>query len=45
MDPCKQEYFVKGSDNLAIAKRKAQTGNWTGLVIYGKQKRIAAAEK
>ena len=23
-----REYFVRGSDNLAMAKRKAQTGNW-----------------
>jgi len=23
-----RDYFVKGSDNLAMAKRKAQTGNW-----------------
>lgn len=23
-----REYFVRGSDNLVIAKRKAQTGNW-----------------
>ena len=25
-----REYFVKGSDNFTIAKRKAQTGNWDG---------------
>lgn len=25
-----REYYVKGSNNLQIAKRKAQTGNWDG---------------
>jgi hypothetical protein len=25
-----RDYYVKGSDNFAIAKRKAQTGNWNG---------------
>lgn len=25
-----RDYYVKGSDNFTIAKRKAQTGNWDG---------------
>ncbi len=26
----KRDYYVKGSDNLKVAKRRAQTGNWDG---------------
>lgn len=26
----RREYFVKGTDNFEIAKRRAQTGNWDG---------------
>jgi len=25
-----RDYYVKGSDNFSVAKRKAQTGNWNG---------------
>ena len=30
----KREYFVKGTDNFEIAKRKAQTGDWDGAAQY-----------
>ena len=32
-----RDYYVKGTDNFAIAKRKAQTGNWDGAAVHWKQ--------
>lgn len=32
-----RDYYVKGTDNFSIAKRKAQTGNWDGAAVYWKQ--------
>lgn len=29
-----RDYFVSGTDNFKIAKRKAQTGNWDGAAVY-----------
>lgn len=32
-----RDYYVKGTDNFVIAKRKAQTGNWDGAAVYWNQ--------
>lgn len=29
-----RDYYVKGTDNFKIAKRKAQTGNWDGASVH-----------
>lgn len=29
-----RDYYVKGTDNFTIAKRKAQTGNWDGAAVH-----------
>lgn len=33
-----REYFVRGDDNLIIAQRKAQSGNWDGAAALWKSK-------
>ncbi|MES1215594.1 MAG: DUF6340 family protein [Bacteroidota bacterium] len=40
-----REYFVKGSDNLAMAKRKAQTGNWDEAGELWKKETNSASSK
>ncbi|MFT4019762.1 MAG: DUF6340 family protein [Agriterribacter sp.] len=32
-----RDYYVKGTDNFKIAKRKAQTGNWDGAAVHWNQ--------
>ena len=32
-----RNYYVKGTDNFKIAKRKAQTGNWDGAAVHWNQ--------
>jgi hypothetical protein len=39
-----RDYFVKGSDNLAMAKRKAQTGNWNEAGDLWKQETASSSK-
>ncbi|MFT3946858.1 MAG: DUF6340 family protein [Agriterribacter sp.] len=32
-----RDYYVSGTDNFKIAKRKAQTGNWDGAAVHWNQ--------
>ncbi|NLR67926.1 hypothetical protein HGH92_26715 [Chitinophaga varians] len=32
-----RDYYVKGTDNFRIARRKAQTGNWDGAAVLWKK--------
>lgn len=32
-----RDYYVKGTDNFVVAKRKAQTGNWDGAAVHWNQ--------
>lgn len=39
-----RDYYVKGTDNFSIAKRKAQTGNWNGAAeLWEKETRASSS--
>jgi len=40
-----RDYYVKGSENFAIGKRKAQTGNWDGAAEVWKKETTSASSK
>lgn len=40
-----RDYYVKGTDNFSIAKRKAQTGNWDGAAELWKKETTASSSK
>lgn len=40
-----RDYYVKGTDNFSIAKRKAQTGNWDGAAELWKKETTSTSSK
>jgi hypothetical protein len=40
-----RDYYVRGTENFKIAKRKAQTGNWEGAAELWKKETSAASSK
>ena len=40
-----RDYYVKGTDNFSIAKRKAQTGNWDGAAELWKKETTSSSSK
>jgi tetratricopeptide (TPR) repeat protein len=40
-----RDYYVKGTDNFSIARRKAQTGNWDGAAELWKKETTSSSSK
>jgi tetratricopeptide (TPR) repeat protein len=40
-----RDYYVKGTDNFSVAKRRAQTGNWDGAAELWKKETTSASSK
>jgi len=40
-----RDYYVKGTDNFSVAKRKAQTGNWDGAAELWKKETTSSSSK
>lgn len=40
-----RDYYVKGTDNFSIAKRRAQTGNWDGAAELWKKETTSSSSK
>ncbi|HJT73329.1 MAG TPA: DUF6340 family protein, partial [Chitinophaga sp.] len=40
-----RDYYVKGTDNFKIGKRKAQTGNWNGAAELWKKETTSSSSK
>lgn len=40
-----RDYYVKGTDNFSVAKRRAQTGNWDGAAELWKKETTSSSSK
>lgn len=40
-----RDYYVKGTDNFSVAKRRAQTGNWDGAAELWKKETTSSSAK